>query len=258
MKKFLLTTVGLTALAISPALAADLPARAPAYTKAPAIVAPVYNWSGFYIGLNGGGASSRECLTITSVAGNAVNPNSEGCHNATGGLVGGQIGYRWQTANWVLGAEARGDWANLTGSNSSLTAIVPYTNQTKVDAIGLFTGQIGYSWNNALLYLKGGAAVTNNKYSSFFPVGNVFAAAGVPFNAASDTRWGGAIGGGIEIGFAPSWSVGVEYDHLFMGNPSVTFPATSNAMGRIDNIRQGVDTGTVRVNYRFGGPVVAR
>jgi outer membrane immunogenic protein len=252
MKKFLLTTVGLTALAISPALAADLPARAPAYTKAPAIVAPVYNWSGFYIGLNGGGASSRECLTITSVAGNAVNPNSEGCHNATGGLVGGQIGYRWQTANWVLGAEARGDWANLTGSNSSLTAIVPYTNQTKVDAIGLLTGQVGYAWNNALFYLKGGAAFTNNKYSSFFT------ATGVQFNAASDTRWGGAVGGGVEIGFAPSWSVGVEYEHLFMGNPNVTFPMSNIAVTRSDNIRQDVDMGTVRVNYRFGGPVVAK
>jgi outer membrane immunogenic protein len=108
------------------------------------------------------------------------------------------------------------------------------------------------------VYLKGGAAVTNNNYSSFFPVGNVFAAAGVPFNAASDTRWGGAAGGGIEIGFAPNWSVGVEYDHLFMGNTRVTFPATNIAVGRSDNIRQDVDMGTVRVNYRFGGPVVAK
>jgi outer membrane immunogenic protein len=258
MKKFLLTAVGLTAVGIAPTIAADFPARAPVYTKAPAIVAPVYDWSGFYIGLNGGGASSRECFTITSVAGNAVNPNSEGCHNATGGLVGGQIGYRWQTANWVLGVEAQGDWASLKGSNPSLTAIIPYTNQTKVDAIGLLTGQVGYTWNNVLLYLKGGAAVTDNKYTSFFPVGNGFAAAGVPFNAASDTRWGGAVGGGIEIGFAPNWSVGVEYDHLFLGNPNITFPMSNIAVTRSDNIRQDVDMGTVRVNYRFGGPVVAK
>jgi outer membrane immunogenic protein len=258
MKKLLDAAVGLVVLGMAaPAFAADLPART--YTKAPAIVAPIYDWSGFYIGLNAGGASSHECLTITSVAGAAVFPNSEGCHNATGGLVGGQIGYRWQSANWVFGVEAQGDWANLKGSNPSLTAgLFPYTNQTKVDAIGLFTGQIGYAWNNALLYLKGGAAVTDNKYSSFFPVGNVFAAAGVPFNAASDTRWGGAIGTGIEFGFAPNWSVAVEYDHLFMGNPNLTFPATNIAVTRSDNIRQDVDMGTVRVNYRFGGPVVAK
>jgi outer membrane immunogenic protein len=204
---------GLVALGIAPALAADLPART--YTKAPAMVAAVYDWSGFYLGLNGGGASSRECFTITSDNGVALPTSpSEGCHNATGGLVGGQIGYRWQAASWVFGVEGQGDWANLKGSNATLTAFIPYTNQTKIDGIGLLTGQIGYAWNSVLLYVKGGAAVTHNSYSSFFPVGNVFAAAGVPFNAASDTRWGGAVGAGLEVSFAPNWSVGVEYDHL--------------------------------------------
>jgi outer membrane immunogenic protein len=251
MKKVFLAAVGLVALGIAPALAADLPART--YTKAPAIVAPVYDWSGFYIGLNGGGASSHECYTITSVAGTPIpNTPSEGCHNATGALAGGQIGYRWQAANWVFGVEAQGDWANLTGSNASLTALIPYMNQTKIDAIGLFTGQVGYAWNNVLLYVKGGAAVTDNKYNSFFT------ATGVVWNQASDTRWGGAVGAGIEVGFAPNWSVAVEYDHLFMGNPNVTFPATAIAVTRSDNIRQDVDMGTIRVNYRFGSPVVAK
>ena len=256
MNKAFLGAMGLVAVGIAPAVAADLPART--YTKAPAIIAAVYDWSGFYIGLNGGGASSRECYTIFSVAGAAVNPNSEGCHSATGAVAGGQIGYRWQASSWVFGIEGQGDWANLKGSNASLTAVVPYTNQTKIDAFGLFTGQVGYAWNNILLYVKGGAAVTDNKYSSFFPVGNIFAAAGVPFNQASDTRWGGAVGTGIEVGFAPNWSVAVEYDHLFMGNPNVTFPTSAIAVTRSDNISQGVDMGMVRVNYRFGGPVVAR
>ena len=252
MKKVLLAIVGLVSMGLaSPAFAADLPART--YTKAPAMVAPVYDWSGFYIGLNAGGASSHECFTLTSDNGIAIVPNpSEGCHNATGGLVGGQIGYRWQAANWVFGVEAQGDWANLTGSNASLTALIPYTNQTKVDAIGLFTGQVGYAWNNILLYVKGGAAVTDNKYSSFFT------ATGIQFNQASDTRWGGAVGTGVEVAFAPNWSVAAEYDHLFMGNPNVTFPASNIAVTRSDNIRQGVDMGTVRLNYRFGGPVIAK
>jgi outer membrane immunogenic protein len=109
-----------------------------------------------------------------------------------------------------------------------------------------------------LVYLKGGAAVTDNTYSSFFNAPNAFAPPGTTFNAASDTRWGGAVGGGIEVGFAPNWSVGVEYDHLFMGNPNVTFPATTIAVTRNDNIGQDVDMGTVRVNYRFfGSPIVA-
>ena len=50
----------------------------------------------------------------------------------------------------------------------------------------------------------------------------------------------------------------VEYDHLFMGNPNVTFPASAIAVTRTDNIRRDVDIGKARVNYRFGGPVVAR
>jgi outer membrane immunogenic protein len=253
MLRFTVVGAGLLSIAgfTGAASAADLPART--YTKAPAVVAAVYDWSGFYIGLNGGGASSHECLTITSVAGTALTPAaSEGCHTATGGLAGGQIGYRWHAANWVFGVEAQGDWADLKGSNASLTARIPYTNQTKIDGIGLFTGQVGYAWNNIQLYDKGGAAVTDNKYSSFFT------ATGVQFNQASDTRWGGTVGTGIEIGFASNWSVAVEYDHLFMGNPNVTFPVSTIAVTRSDNIRQDVDMGTVRVNYRFGGPVIAK
>jgi outer membrane immunogenic protein len=250
MRKMLLAGASFVAAGIGPALAADLPAKV--YTKTPAVVAPVYNWGGFYIGLNAGGGSSHECYTITSVAGAPVSPNSEGCHNATGGMVGGQVGYRWQMTNWVFGVEAQGDWANLKGSNSSLTAIIPYMNQTKIDALGLFTGQVGYAFNNVLLYAKGGAAVTDNKYSSFFT------ASGLVWNQASQDRWGGVVGAGLEVGFAPNWSVAVEYDHLFMGNNSVTFAPTAIAVGRTDNIRENVDMGTVRVNYTFGGPVVAK
>jgi len=226
------------------AQAADLSPRP--YTKAPPMAAPVYDWTGFYIGLNGGGGSSHECLTILSVAGAAVTPNSEGCHNATGGLVGGQIGYRWQSSNWVFGLEAQGDWADLTGSAPSLTAIIPYTNQTKIDAIGLFTAQAGYAWNNVLLYVKGGAAVSDNQYTSFFTATNVV------FNQANETRWGGAVGVGAEFGFAPNWSVGIEYDHLFMGTNDVVFPVSAIAVTRSDHISQDVDMGVVRLNYRFG------
>lgn len=245
MRRLTAIAAGLVSVAaLAPAAdAADL------YTKAPPPIAPFYNWTGFYIGLDGGGAASHECWTITSVAGAPVFPNSEGCHDATGGLVGGQIGYRWQATKWVFGIEAQGDWADLKGSNSSLTAITPYINQTRIDAIGLFTGQVGYSWNNMLLYVKGGAAITDNQYSSHFTASNVV------FNQASETRWGGAVGTGLEFGFAPNWSVGVEYDHLFMGNNSVTFPASAIAVTRSDSIRQGLDMGTVRLNYRFGGPI---
>lgn len=242
----LFSILGFTAAAT----AADLPART--YKAPPPVVAPIYNWGGFYVGLNGGGGSSHNCYTITNVNNAAVNPNSEGCHDATGGLAGGQVGYRWQMTNWVFGVEAQGDWANLKGSNSSLTAVIPYLNQTRIDAIGLFTGQVGYAVNNALLYVKGGAAVTDNRYDSFFTATSVI------FNSASETRWGGTVGAGVEFGFAPNWSVAVEYDHLFMGRNTVVFPQSAIAVTRTDTISQSVDMGTVRVNYTFGGPVVAK
>jgi outer membrane immunogenic protein len=254
MKKILLAAAGLVALSIAPAFGADLAARP--YTKAPPIVAPIYNWGGFYIGINGGGASARKCWDINNALGAVVATTAEGCHDATGGVVGGQIGYRWQAANWVFGLEAQGDWADLTGSNASLLT-APFTvfnNNTKVDAIGLFTGQVGYAWNNVLWYVKGGAAATHDKYNG--QIG------GVVFDTASETRWGGAVGTGLEIGFAPGWSVAVEYDHLFMGSRNNTFGFTAASglagVSRVDNIRQDVDMGTVRVNYTFGGPVVAR
>jgi outer membrane immunogenic protein len=252
MKKLLLAAVGLVALGAAPALAADLPAKV--YTKAPPVVAPIYNWGGFYIGLNGGGGSARKCWDINNFLGVVVPATSEGCHDATGGLVGGQIGYRWQSANWVFGLEAQGDWADLKGSNATLL-VAPFTfftNNSKVDAIGLFTGQVGYAWNNVLWYVKGGAAVTHDKY-----FGQVL---GITADNASETRWGGAVGTGVEIGFAPGWSVAFEYDHLFMGHHNNTFTAVAplGILSRVDSIRQDVDMGTVRVNYTFGGPVVAK
>jgi outer membrane immunogenic protein len=263
MRRLAVVGVALVSIAgvAGAASAADLPARV--YTKAPPVVAPIYNWGGFYIGINGGGGSSHNCWNITNAPG-PVTPASEGCHDATGGLVGGQIGYRLQEANWVFGVEAQGDWADLKGSNTSATGTLggfPFSNQTKIDAIGLFTGQVGYTWNNALLYVKGGAAVTHDKYngvSQFAVVGGF--PAGFAFDQATETRWGGAVGAGIEYGFAPGWSVAVEYDHLFMGSSSVNLiNAATGGFDRTDSIKQDIDMGTVRLNYTFGGPpVVAR
>jgi outer membrane immunogenic protein len=261
MRKFLLATVGLIALGMAaPASAADLAARP--YTKAPpAPVVAIYDWSGFYIGIDGGGGSSRKCWNLTSFRA-PVTPFSEGCHDATGGLVGGQIGYRWQSAGWVFGLEAQGDWADFRGSNVSVFTPV-WTNNSKIDALGLFTGQVGYAWNNVLWYVKGGAAVTDDKY-----FGTV-TATGALFDSASETRWGGVVGTGLEYGFAPNWSVAVEYDHLFMGTHGITttsagvlpvIPIPAGSFFRTDSIRQDVDMVTARINYRFnwGGPAIAR
>jgi outer membrane immunogenic protein len=232
------------ALGAAPALTADLAARP--YTKAPAMMTAIYDWSGFYIGLNAGGGSTHNCWT------NTASSSAEGCHNATGAVVGGQVGYRWQTGTWVFGVEAQGDWADFKGRNTSL--FVPgATNQSKTNAIGLFTGQVGYSWNNVLWYVKGGGAVANDKYNG------IATATGNVFDQNSETRWGGVIGTGIEVGFAPNWSVAAEYDHLFMGNRALTFSTVpAGTTSRTDSVGQDTDMATVRVNYRWGGPVVGK
>jgi outer membrane immunogenic protein len=266
MRKILIGAIAAVALSVSaPASAADLAARP--YTKAPPpAVAAINNWSGFYVGFNGGGVSSHKCWDLNGLAegpGRPITPvspaMSEGCHDATGGLVGGQIGYRWQASNWVFGLEAQGDWADLKGSNliSGVRIVNPgVTNQTKIDAIGLFTAQVGYAWNNVLWYVKGGAALTHDKYNG------VDTAIALVVDQASETRWGGAVGTGIEFGVAPGWSVALEYDHLFMGERTLTFTNTEprflGLVTRSDSITQDVDMATVRVNYTFGGPVIAK
>jgi len=251
MKKVLLVTASLIALgAAAPASAADLAARP--YTKAPPMIAAVYDWSGFYIGANGGWGSSHNCLTNTAVGGVAFAPLSEGCHDADGGTIGGQVGYRWQAGNWVFGLEAQGNWADFNGSNASDLIALGGVNRTKIDAFGLFTGQVGYAANNVLFYVKGGAAVTNNRYEGLF--------AGTVFDRSEQTRWGGTIGAGVEYAFAPNWSFGVEYNHLFMGTQNYNITGVGVLAGNIrnDDIKQDADLVTARINYRFGGPVIAK
>lgn len=249
MKKVLLVTASLIALgAGAPAVAADLAARP--YTKAPPMVAAVYDWSGFYIGANGGWGSSRNCWDFLPVGGGAV---SDGCHDGTGGTVGGQIGYRWQAGTWVFGLEAQGNWADFQGSNVTLVTAPALRNESRVDAFGLFTGQIGYAANNVLFYVKGGAAVTSNEYRALVAGTNALAAV-----TGDDTRWGASVGVGLEYAFAPNWSFGVEYNHLFMQDRTYAFTTPGGVFFGNERISQDVDLVTARINYKFGGPTAAR
>jgi outer membrane immunogenic protein len=250
MKK---TIFAISAVALSlsvPASAADLAARP--YTKAPPpMVAPIYDWTGFYIGANGGWAESRNCWDfITTIT------RTDGCTDRSGGVIGGQIGYRWQANQFVFGLEAQGDWADIDSTRASVT-FPGFSTRVRLDGIGLFTGQIGWAWNAALLYVKGGAAVTDNRFDV------VTTACCATLGSAGSTRWGGTVGVGFEYGFTPNWSFGVEYDHLFMGHDNNSFTVVNPVFVGVQNrIDQDVDMITLRLNYRFGGfgkgPVAAR
>jgi outer membrane immunogenic protein len=254
VNKFLVAAI-LVAASTASAQAADLQARPS--TRGPAVYAG-YDWSGFYIGGNVGEALGRNCWSNTVFLGVPTVPSfAEGCSNAAGATLGAQIGYRWQSISWVFGLEAQGNWADLSASNPSLLLGGLTSNTSKTDAIGLFTGQVGYSgaWDNSLIYVKGGAAVTNDKYHGFVTVTNS------AFDTARETRWGAVAGIGGEYGFAPNWSFGIEWDHLFMGNRNIGFISTAVPAFafRTESIRQDVDIVTARINYHWGaGPVVAR
>ena len=237
-----LVTLGMAA----PAMAADLP-PAPTY-KTPMMVPAIYDWSGFYVGFNGGWGTADRCWDQTARA-----IGHEGCHNTTGAFAGAQAGYRWQTGSVVWGFEAQGDWASLHGSNTSL--ITPAdTNRSRIDAFGLFTGQVGYAWNTVLLYFKAGGAVVADRNDIVFANTGALAA-----TSAGDNRWGGTVGGGVEFSFAPNWSAAVEYNHLFIANNNTTFtnPA-GGAFVSTDHIHGDADLVSVHVNYRWGGPVVSK
>jgi outer membrane immunogenic protein len=243
--------VAISAIAgIGAVSAADLPART--YTKAPAVVIdPAYNWSGFYVGLNGGGAWSSDCWF-------SINDNvGEGCNHPTGGIAGGQAGFNWQWQSLVLGIEATGDWANISGGRRTLD---PFTNpaanvilNSQLNNIETLAGRLGVSFNNVLLYGKGGAAWAGTKYNE-----NAF---GVLATVASKTQSGWVAGVGVEYGFTPNWSVGLEYDYLGFGTTTLPFTPVAAFAGPFnERISQNVQTLTARLNYRFNwaGPVVAK
>ena len=251
MKKIFSAAIALAAMA-APAAAADMAARP--YTKAPMMVAAMYDWSGFYIGINGGGAWTHKCWDLNNRGAGVFAPAiAEGCHDSTGGVVGGQFGYRWQSAAWVFGLEAQGDFASLSGSSLSnpLALTAAATNRSKVDAIYLLTGQVGYAVNNVLFYVKGGAMGVNDKFEGFTT------ATGVVFDSARQTRWGGAIGAGLDYGITPNIVLGVDYMHGFMGCKDTSLYAVAGgAFSRTDRICQDVDMVTARLSYKFGGSAI--
>src|SRR6266851_454019 len=135
MKKFLLATAALAALgATAPALGADLGAR-PYYNKAPAYAAPLYNWTGFYIGGHLGGAFSG-----------SSNFNGLVLSDYSARLLGGvQAGADWQFApSWVVGVEGQYSWLGHNALNAVFPAGFVYNNDQR--GLGSITGRVGWTW----------------------------------------------------------------------------------------------------------------
>ncbi len=230
------------------AFAADIPAAMP--TKAPPVAVVAYNWSGFYIGANGGYGWSRNRWAWTGAG-----AGFDGSFTGSGGLAGGQVGFNWQTGNWVFGVEGSGDWASIKGSGQSVL-FGQDINNTKITSLYTVTGRAGYAWDRTLLYVKGGGAWARERH--FGSCNGLFAfcvPAGFVYATASETRSGWTVGAGVEYGLTPNLSVAAEYDYVDFGSRDVTLVATPTGGCGAPctwNIKQQLHLVTARLNWRFG------
>ena len=232
MKKVLLATMALASMAaLAPARAADIGYRAPYYQKTPAYAAPIYNWTGFYIGGHLGGAFASD----NNFSGLSTGNNSNG--RFMGGL---QAGYDYQFyPNFVAGIEGQYSW--LSGN---VGAVFPggfaYTNNQR--GLGSITGRVGYTWGPGLLYAKGGYAYSDNNENVTL--------GGVPVGFATngDHSNGWTVGFGVEYMFAPNWSAKAEYQYYNFGSATFTSPAGLVPTGSFTTDDHTITAG---VNYRF-------
>jgi outer membrane immunogenic protein len=261
------------------ASAADMAVKAPP-------LAPVYNWTGFYVGGNAGwvGSTSNSITNTgtdagTAGLGSALNivgsiPPSVSA-SASGFIGGGQIGYNWQAANWVFGLEGdiQGTTAkgNVTAAfpGSALSVPLSTTYHRELDWLATFRGRVGIAATPSfLLYATGGLAVGETKIGNSFICTTCAPPASTQAGtvAQSDnTSVGWTVGAGAEWMFAPQWSVKAEYLYVDLGRHSSTINyiygpggALTTASSLTSSVRDTWNIARVGVNYRFGGPVMAR
>ena len=279
MKRILIAGAAIASLLTTNALAADLAARP--YTKAPVIVDPGYNWTGFYAGINGGYSWGRSDSTVPVVPLLGAFPNVR--HNVDGGLGGAQIGYNWQVdRRWLFGLEADGQWTGERGSATTAlgslrvpvgdNAIVFSANNvrsTELPWFATFRGRTGALVDpSLLLYVTGGLAVGEVKFNTqttasaqlFGPGNNSTTPIGAPVTVAgpilsgSSTRVGWTVGAGFEKKFSPNWSAKAEYLYMDLGSETY-FGGTADEV----RVRFHDHIARVGINYQFtAGPVVAK
>jgi outer membrane immunogenic protein len=281
MRTLLVGIAGMLVIgAVNPASAADtgpprITKERPIQSQSPV---SVFNWTGFYLGGNFGGARARTDFTVNAsgAVGGIQLPTTtrSGSTNGSGIVGGGQIGFNYEfPASWVVGVEADIDAAHITGSESACTAIGCTGHNTTLEDFGTVRGRLGYAFNNVLVYGTGGWAWSNVSSTAMVTCfgrgcpGTSLLNSTISFpGAPSGSLSGWTAGGGVEWGFLPNWTLRAEYAHLqFDGieaNPSfsgtvLSFPVTRTAHF---SANAGIDVVRVGVNYLFnwGPPPLAR
>ena len=224
MKKLVAGCFTIAALFVAQcAAAADL-SVAPLYKAPPAEVTQAFNWTGFYLGANGGGGWGHSWWSANSAS-----------VNLSGAQAGGTAGYNWQFGNTVLGLEGDMDWSDLKGSNSSGGCAAGCT--TNDNWLSTVRGRVGYAFGSVMPYVTGGLAV-----------GDVVASA-PGFAGASTTNAGWTVGGGLEVALPGNWSAKAEYLHVDLGNFNC---GTACGAATTNNVSMHDDVVRAGLNYHFG------
>jgi outer membrane immunogenic protein len=250
---------------ITGAAAADLSPHV--YTKAPA-AETVYNWTGFYVGLNAGYAwgtadpSTTTELTPTNywngTAVPQVNTSGVGQVHPKGFVGGGQIGYNVQSGMFVSGIEADFDALNLRASHTSSSVFtccgIPYTmtQRFSTDWLSTVRGRFGVAANNWLFYATTGVAFTRLSNNSSY----IDSAAAAENVTLSGIKTGWTAGAGVEVGVARNWTVRAEYLHADFGNITNTtllaIPRdTCNCTRMFHSVNLTADMVRAGLNYKF-------
>ena len=267
VKKVMLTAVAVSVLTGGAASAADMAVKA-----RPAPVVAVYNWTGFYIGINGGyGWNDTQDVGVTgSNLITAAQPGTVPFRvplRPEGGLVGGTVGYNWQFGRGVAGIEADFDWADIKDARRVDLPLVGPSVRTsasqKIDFFGTVRGRVGALLTDQfLLFVTGGLAYANvksdanvNEFFSAPVLGRQFIA------SADELRYGWTVGAGAEWKFASNWSLKGEYLYYDLGGYTIRGNQSNPANG-IDFATYSFSTrGSIArggINYQFGGPIVAK
>jgi outer membrane immunogenic protein len=281
-----LSTAAFAAIAASTAFAADM---APRYTKAPPPVVEVWNWTGFYIGGNAGYSWGRTDTSVdfyntTTGATIVLPPGSinSARFNMDGAIAGGQLGYNWQSSNWVFGLEADLQWSDEKGRAAYLCAStgvaggVCFPGVTAVPAgtlgtaltyaqhlqwFGTVRGRAGVSVTpQTLLYVTGGLAYGSIKTTASITSTNAAQAVISAVGSNTDTRIGWTVGAGAEFMLNRNWSAKIEYLYMDLGDfNNINFtlaPLAPIGVRTSSNFPDHI--ARVGINYRWGGPVVAK
>jgi outer membrane immunogenic protein len=249
-------TLAFAGVAISgSAMAADI-VRPPPVAPAPiVVVAPrAYEWSGPYIGIEGGYAWGHKVWQGTDTGGTYAGQPFD----VKGWLGGIHGGFDGQRNNLVFGINGSFDWANITGSTSlcydqfqgSPPGTPGYTDvcSIKADWLATLSGRIGGAFNRTLVYVKGGAAFIHENLRDDNLPDSLY--------TGSATKTGWLIGVGVEQAINDRWSVGIEYDYIDFGNRGSTITHVDGTVGGLPptatvNLRQTINVVKGSLNFRF-------